>query len=510
MTDLAPLRPHQTQSLDGLRDALRDGARRVVLQAPTGFGKTVVGAHIVAGCRQRSKRVTFCVPSLGLVDQTFQRFLENGIAASDMGVIQADHPWRRPHAPVQIATAQTLTRREVPVTDLVVVDEAHIQHEVYERWMDDQPEKIFVGLSATPWARGMGQRWQRLVKSITLRELIDQGYLAPFRVFAPSKPDLSGVKIVRGDFHEGQLAQRMNKPALVADIVSTWIERGGNRPTLCFATGREHAQSIAGRFAEFGIAVAYVDKDTPRVERDRIGRQLASGEVSVVVNIGTLTTGIDWDVRCIILARPTKSEILFVQIIGRGLRTADGKADCLILDHSDTHQRLGFVTDIDHDALDDGTLTRADRERKAAEDERMPKPRCCPTCASLMPVCERVCHECGTELPKAHLEAAEGSLSEFKGKAKAPKRKKGEKATDVLRAMGRESVFSQLTAVMLERQRSTGWRSHAYREIFETWPRGMDHLGPEAPTYEVRQFVRSKDIRFAKARRSAGVSHVAP
>ena len=155
MSTLAQLRPHQAQSLDGLRDALRTGARRVVLQAPTGFGKTVVAAHIVAGCRERAKRVTFCVPSLGLVDQTFERFLENGIEASDMGVIQADHPWRRPHAPVQIATAQTLSRREPPVTDVVVVDEAHIQHEVYERWMEAEPEKIFVGLSASPWARGL-------------------------------------------------------------------------------------------------------------------------------------------------------------------------------------------------------------------------------------------------------------------------------------------------------------------------------------------------------------------
>lgn len=503
MSTLAQLRPHQTQSLDGLRDALRTGARRVVLQAPTGFGKTVVAAHIVAGCRERSKRVTFCVPSLGLVDQTFERFLENGIEASDMGVIQADHPWRRPHAPVQIATAQTLSRREPPVTDVVVVDEAHIQHEVYERWMEAEPGKIFIGLSATPWARGMGRRWQVLVPSISLQDLIDQGYLSRFRVFAPSSPDLTGVATVRGDYHEGQLAKRMNRPQLVADIVQTWIERGENRPTLCFATGREHAQAIAARFAEFGISVAYVDANTPRQDRERIGRELAAGEVRVVVNIGTLTTGIDWDVRCIILARPTKSRILFVQIVGRGLRTADGKADCIILDHSDTHHRLGMVTDIHRDTLCTGKLTRAEREREEAE-ERIPKPRCCPACMALMAATERVCGECGAELPRPQLESSEGSLEEFTGAKPRPKRKRGEKATDVLRAMGKEEVFAQLTAVMIDRQRSTGWRAHAYREIFDAWPRNLDHLQPSpVVSYEVAQFVRAKDIRYAKSRAKA-------
>lgn len=501
MTPLAPLRPHQSQSLDDLRDALRSGARRVVLKAPTGWGKTVAAAHIVTGIRQRSKRVTFCVPTLGLVDQTFERFVENGIDPSDMGVIQADHPWRRAHAPVQIATAQTLTRRELPLTDVVVIDEAHIRHEVYDRWMAERPDMIFVGMTATPWAKGMGRRWQRLVKSISLSELIRLGFLTPFRVFAPSHPDLAGVKIVAGDFHEGQLAERMNKPQLVADIVQTWIEHGQDRPTLCFATGLNHARAIRDRFAEFGIGVAYVDADTPRTERDAIGRKLAAGEVKVAVNVGTLTTGIDWDVRCISLARPTKSEILFVQMMGRGLRTADGKQDLLIFDHSDTHQRLGFVTDIDHDELDMGKPGKT-RHGKCTKVENVLLPTCCPTCVALMPVGERVCGECGHELPKARsLRTADGELAEITGKAK-PKRKK-----DGLAALPKADVYAQLRTIQLERHRSDGWLAHAYREIFDVWPRGMDRVMPKPPSWEIRQFVRAKDIRFAKSRKPAEAAH---
>ncbi len=496
---LAALRPHQAQSLDGLRDALRTGARRVVLQAPTGFGKTVVGAHIVAGVRQRSKRITFAVPSLGLVDQTVERLCENGLDLADIGVIQSDHPLKRPHAPIQVATAQTLTRRELPITDVVVVDEAHLRFDVYDRWMAESPEKIFVGLTATPWAKGMGRTWQRLVKSISLMELIRQGYLSPFRVFAPSHPDLTGVKTIAGDFHEGQLAERMNKPQLVADVVSTWIDKGEERPTLCFATGVKHARAIRDRFAEFGVGVAYVDADTPRTERDAIGRSLAAGHVKVVVNIGTLTTGIDWDVRCISLARPTKSEILFVQMIGRGLRTADGKSDLLIFDHSDTHQRLGFVTDIDHDELDDGTPKKSVAGK--AREKETPLPSCCPSCVALMPVGERVCGECGHVMPvREPVSVEDGTLTEFKGKGK-PKRKK-----DALAELPKAEVYAQLLFVQAERGRSSGWVAHAYREIYDVWPRGMDQVLPKEPTWEIRQFVRAKDIRYAKGRAKAGVA----
>lgn len=137
MSALAPLRPHQVNALDGLRDALRSGDRRVVLQAPTGAGKTVIAAHIVAGCLERRKRVVICVPMITLVDQTFDRLIENGIDPSEIGVIQADHPLRRPHAPVQIATPQTLSRRELPICDVVIIDECHVRHKVYDQWMAD-------------------------------------------------------------------------------------------------------------------------------------------------------------------------------------------------------------------------------------------------------------------------------------------------------------------------------------------------------------------------------------
>lgn len=311
MSGLRPLYDHQQQAIDGLRASLMAGKTRPLLQAPTGFGKTVVAAHIVEGIHKRGKRVCFCVPSLGLIDQTFDRFIENGISPADMGVIQGDHHWRRPAAPIQIATAQTLSRRELPEVDFVVVDECHIRFKVYSDWMAARPDVKFIGLSATPWSRGLGKQFDDLLKPVSLSWLIENGYLSKFRVFAPSKPDLTGVRTVKGDWHEGDLEQVMGKPALVADVVETWLLRADYRPTLCFAVNRKHARLLHEQFTACGVRSEYVDADTPREEREAIGKRLAAGDVHVVVNIGTLTTGIDWDVRCLILARPTKSESLF-------------------------------------------------------------------------------------------------------------------------------------------------------------------------------------------------------
>lgn len=504
MTGLRTLHPHQVAALDGLKSSIASGRRRPMLQAPTGFGKTVVAAHIVAGARRKGKRVCFCVPSLSLVDQTFERFAENGIDPSDMGIIQADHPWRRPHAPVQIATAQTLARRELPETDVVVIDEAHVRFGVYDRWMKsaEGAQIVFVGLSATPWAVGLGRQFDDLIKPTSLSELIEAGFLSKFRVFAPSRPDLTGVRTVAGDYHEGDLDERMNKPELVADIVTTWLARGENRPTLCFCTSRRHAQAVHDQFASVGVPAEYVDADTPRDDREKIGRALASGDVKVVCNIGTLTTGIDWDVRSIIMARPTKSESLFVQIIGRGLRIADGKADCVILDHSDTHQRLGMVTDIDHDAL----CTGRDAKEKAKAAERKPKlPRCCPHCTALMPVLARTCLACGHEMPLAPgVKIVDGELVEIGSVERS--RGAADSVAERLRKMGKTEIYGQLMSVALSRGRKLGWAAYKYQALFGNMPKGMSKSDWREPCPELLSWARSQDIAWSKKRQNE-VSH---
>jgi hypothetical protein len=319
------LRPHQAKAIEALAQSLAGGHRRPMLQAPTGAGKTLLSASIIDRALRKGRRVTFTVPAISLVDQTVHEFWREGIR--DVGVIQANHPMTFPDRPVQIASVQSLVRRGFPRSDLVIVDEAHRMFEVIQSWMGEQPELPFIGLSATPWSKGLGKYYDDLIIAATTKELIEAGYLSRFRVFAPSHPDLTGVRTVAGDYHEGELSGAMQP--LTADVVATWLEHGNNLPTLCFAVDCAHAKHLHERFDSVGVSSAYIDASTDLLERERIRKGFHSGEYKVVCNVGVMTTGVDWDVRCLILARPTKSEILYTQIIGRGLRTAEGKTDCL-------------------------------------------------------------------------------------------------------------------------------------------------------------------------------------
>lgn len=146
------LRPHQERAITGLRQSLAQGSKRPMLALPTGAGKTFIAASVIKMALAKGNRVTFCVPAVSLIDQTVEEFYKEGI--TEIGVIQADHPMVDYGKPVQIASIQTLQRRGVPETDLVVIDEAHKMLKVVKGWMDMDPNVPFIGLSATPWARG--------------------------------------------------------------------------------------------------------------------------------------------------------------------------------------------------------------------------------------------------------------------------------------------------------------------------------------------------------------------
>ena len=160
-------------------------------------------------------------------------------------------------------------------------------------WLkSEEMQKIpVIGVSATPWAKGMAKTWDDLIVCATTQQMIDDEWLCKFRVFAPTHPDLSGVKVVAGDYHEGQLGERMNKPKLVADIVETWIRMGEGRPTLCFAVNCAHAKALQDKFESSGIPAGYIDAYTDSDDREIIRKKFHSGEYKVVVNVGTLTTG---------------------------------------------------------------------------------------------------------------------------------------------------------------------------------------------------------------------------
>jgi DNA repair protein RadD len=370
---LRALREHQARAIEALRCSLAAGKRRPMLQAPTGFGKTLTAALIIQMALDKGKRVAFVVPRLSLIDQTVTAFGLEGIHA--IGVMQGIHERTDREQPIQVCSVQTLARRKRPDFDLIVIDEAHELHKEIFRWMADCPDVPFIGLSATPWSRGLGKYYDALIVAATTRELIGAGFLSDFVAFAPSDPDLSSVSTRAGEFAQDELGDAMDKPRITGDIVSTWVKRGENRPTIAFCVNRRHAQHVCERFLEAGTAAEYADCDTERKDREAMFDRFRAGKTKILCNVGILTTGLDLPmVSCLIDAQPTKSRILFVQKIGRGLRTAPGKDKLIVLDHAGNHLRLGRVTDIHQDHLDDGQK----REGSAKKERTEPLPKLCP------------------------------------------------------------------------------------------------------------------------------------
>lgn len=470
------LRPHQVRAIEMIRSSLGQGNRRTVCQMPTGAGKTLTAAKVIAGAVAKGNRVIFTAPAVSLIDQTVAAFEAEGI--EDIGVMQANHPRTNPMAKVQVASVQTLARREIPQAALVIVDECHIQHETVNALMDERSDAFFIGLSATPWAKGMGNRWQDLVIPATIGNLIEAGFLSKFEVYAPHVPDLRGVKVRAGEFVESALAEVMGEHKLIGGVVETWLERGENRPTLCFAVNRAHAAQLQQEFDRQGIAAAYVDGMTDRVERQGIGRRFDAGEIRVICSVRTMTTGVDLRVSCLIDAAPTQSEMLHVQKIGRGLRVNDGTEDCVILDHAGNSLRLGLVTDIHHERLDD-TKPGAKQERKP-KAERLPSE--CPKCFVLM--VGKVCHACGHEKRPPKVEHADGDLVPLTG-VRVPS--KSEK----------QRFYSMALWLDAERDRGGKLAAGLYRGKFGVWPQGLDRV-PLMPDRAFFSYEKSRRIAWAK------------
>src|SRR5262249_19287246 len=235
----ATLWPYQHRIVDQWH-AAREHHRRIVIMAATGAGKTEIAIAMIREATV-GRRVICVARALSLIDKRVEQFFARGLR--DIGVMQANHPMTNPARMVQVCSEQTLRRRDVPDAGLVIIDECHRQSTFINDWLDDPEwaDTPFVGLSATPWARSMAKHWDYLIVGATTRELIDTGYLSKFRVFAPSSPDLRGVRVRAGDYVESDLSEVMNRDDLVGDVVKTWLEKAEGPPTICFAVDRAHA-----------------------------------------------------------------------------------------------------------------------------------------------------------------------------------------------------------------------------------------------------------------------------
>ncbi|MBL8408357.1 MAG: hypothetical protein JNJ81_11210 [Candidatus Accumulibacter sp.] len=318
--------------------------------------------------------------------------------------------------------------------------------------------------------------------------LIDLGFLVDVDIYAPGSPDVTGVKTQRGiggeiDYNETDLAAVVDQPHLIGDIWDHIERLAPNKQTIIFATSIAHSQHIVAAGRARGFKAAHLDYHAADDERAAILDAFARGEIQFLSNVALLAEG--WDcpqTECMVLARPTKSLIRYLQMVGRILRPFPGKERALLLDHSGTVLRLGFPTDDLPLQLDDGTPNKAGKQRTKPPSE----PKACPKCKYVRPAGVHVCPSCGfAPVRQSDVQVEDGELVKIVRKTQLSK--------DV-----KQHVYSQLLFIERQRNYKPGWSSNQYRSIFDVWPRGMIEV-TAPPSPEVLGKVRANQIAFRKS-----------
>ncbi|PNM24260.1 ATP-dependent helicase [Yersinia enterocolitica] len=474
-----------------------------MVYAPTGSGKTGLAAFIADGFVSRGMRVLFVAPFTVLINQTSRRFVEYGLPEDEISFIWRNHPSYDPALKIQIASADTLIRREFPDNiDLLIIDEAHLRRKQIlieiNRLVTETNVKV-IGLSGTPFSPFLGNYYSRLIKPTTIGELIQRGDLSGYEFYAPGKPDLKGVKTTvsaefGSDYNETQLAEIMCGADLVGDIVDNWLQNGRDLPTVAFCVNVAHANYVTIQFNKVGINAEVMVAETPHEERQLIIHRFEMGATKIIVSVGVLVAGFDSDVRCVIYARPTKSEIRWLQSLGRGLRTAQGKESCLIFDHSGTVHRLGFPDSIEYNELPSKSDGMKDSASREAEERTEKLPKECTECHFMKPAGVYVCPKCGFK----PLAGQDVDTDTQRGLKKLGKGKR------VFTQSDKQAWWSQIK--FYQRQRSSmgkpvsdGWCSHTFHDKFSEWPNGLSDF-PMEITPEVSSYIKHKRISFAKGR----------
>lgn len=463
-------------------------------------GKTTWAADIIRSAVAKGGKALFLAPRRELVYQASARLRSAGIAHGVL-MAQAEH-LENFDAPVQVGSIDTLIARlfrqkaklNLPDFSLILVDEAHLaitqrRNDLLAHW----PNAMVIGLTATPVrkdGRALGLMFDELVQPTSVRELIDAGYLVKPRYFSLSKPDLARVRITAGDYNAADLEEAVNKSELVGDIVQHWMEHAGDRRTVVFCTSIKHSVAVCEAFLRQGVAAEHVDANTPNDEREAIFKRFTSGETQLLTNCFLASYGFDLpELSCVVLARPTKSLMLYLQMLGRGLRPAPGKDDCLVLDHAGCVHLHGFAEQ-DREWSLDGAYSYDDKQSGDSErNTREVKPIECPECHAVFSKTP-VCPECGYRLKTIGqaIETLDGKLVEIgTGYEVKPK------------PAGNLKFYLELRGYAQERGYKSGWAGVNYKKLYNDWPpRAWEREEALLPSPATVRWVKSQIAEWRK------------
>ncbi len=492
-----PPRAFQETAHEALRRGAREGHKNQLVMAPTGSGKTYLGLRIAHEALVRGKSAIFVCDRTTLINQTSKAADGYGLGAH--GVIQASH-WRyAPSQPFQIASAQTLARRQWPDSDVVIIDEAHTQ---LTTWVEhiQQCRGLVVGLSATPFSPGLGKLFTNLVNATTMDELTRSGVLVPMRVYSCTKVNMDGAATAGGEWTDGAAGERGME--IVGDVVTEWSKLASERKTIVFGATIAHCEEICRQFNEAGVMAAVFTSNTSAAEREQLLRDYSKPDsmLRVLVSVEALAKGFDVpDVSCVVDCRPLRKSLsTAIQMWGRGLRAspATGKTDCLLLDHSGNIIR--FAEDFSNifynglDALDLGE--KLDKAIRRDEDQAEEGGRPCPACG-FKPFGKR-CIACGFEKQQpALVEHEAGQMREImigKQKLADDHRHLWEQITSYVRANGNPGTQFGRAAHL--------FKDLCGKDIREVRLPKFDETHGAPITRAVMNQIRARNIRFAKGR----------
>ena len=392
------LRSYQLDSIAGARAHLRAGAKNVLLCAPTGSGKTVMACKIIDEAIAKNKKVVFLVDRLSLVSQTSEVFFAQGI---DHSIMQGANEQFRAYKSVQLCSVQTVAKRGLPVADLIIVDECHTIHGHIAELLKLRNVPA-IGLTATPFTKGLGALYDGLVNVTTTAQLIQDGFLAPYRILSATQPDMTGVRVVRGEWEEAETSKRAL--SVVGDVVAEYLKHGFGKKFICSAVDVAHVEELHRQFMAAGVICANYTYRTEEDERAAMVREFRKPDSYIrgLITVTAASKGFDVpDIEVVIMARPLRKSLAeFIQFFGRGLRIHPSKTECLVLDHSGNCVRFWHEWNEFFAAgavvLDDGVAKKKPAKKPVDEEK---EPMVCPSCA-LVHAPAVMCPSCGHEYPK--------------------------------------------------------------------------------------------------------------
>jgi len=500
------LRQYQKDTLNKLVKSHRSGKKRIILQAPTGAGKTVMAAALVQYFKDKGKSILFLAHRRELITQASEKLNMSGISH---GIIMADHRTDDRHT-VQIASVDTLRARainnkkmELPEADVIFIDEAHRSlSETYLKLIGLYKDSLLVGLTATPiraGGEGLGYVYDDMVTAPSIKELTKQGSLVDVKYYSPSVPDLKGVGVVGGDFNGKSLNERMDQPKLVGDIVSTWLHLAKDKQTIVFAAGVKHSMNLMEQFVSKGVKAAHLDGTTESEERLQIIADFNSGKITVVCNCMVLTEGFDAPcAEVCVLARPTKSLPLYIQMVGRVLRPYPSKEKAMVIDHSGAVYINGFIDDDHKWDLGTGILRkRPERKDRDKEDSIIVCEGCFRTYSG-----GNICPTCGQKhKPKSdYVNFIDSQLCLVDKITRKAERK--EEYGEGFKL----NFYKELLGASELRGHSKGWAWHKYQDRFGEKPDYPDFKYPDSihPSDECNNYIKHLQIREFKKKKKEG------